>query len=1013
MGALILAIIAGVVPVFPFSTEETAYAQEATRPDDATLSSLSLEGATLSPDTFAAGTTEYTARVENSVNVVTVMAVTNNPDANYNIRPGDADRSLEGDQVSLQSGRNTRITLTVTAEDRRTRQTYTIMVYRDRSTLSANANLSALSLDGVRLSPGFSSGTLAYNARVRYDVTTVTVAATAADIGALVPVVTGGAEDVANNVVTLNGVDMNTVITVTVTAEDDMATKPYMITVFRESGPVLSDVAMLSALTLTGGTLSPPFAPGMTEYTSRVGNENESVTVAATAAGAPGATVKIMPADQDTSDPEDTDHQVYLTPGTNTPITVTVTAENGSTNTYTITAYHERGTQSDNANLSALSLDGVSLSPAFDPEKTAYDARVGYDVTTVTVAATAADIGALVPVVTGGAEDVANNVVTLNGVGTNTPITVTVTPESGMADDKPYIITVYRESGPVLSDVATLSALTLTAAAAATLSPEFADDTTEYTASVENDDEFVTVEATPTDDPGAMVNIMPADQNSLPLPAGHQVYLTAGARTAIIVTVTAENGSTNTYTVMAYRKRATESTDSTLSALSLDGVNLSPTFDPEKTAYDARVRYDVSEVTVAATVADIAASAVVEVDSVVGASVANNKVVTLGTEQGANTVITVTVTGEDGMATPYMITVYRENIVLSDIATLSSLSLGEDVALAVDFEPGMTEYTARAGNGFDFVTVEATPEDDAGAMAAIMPADQNSLPLPAGHQVYLTVGEKTAITVTVTAENGSTNTYTVMVYRLRDPASTDATLSALNLSGAVLSPVFDPERDTYTATATNSTDITTVTAPASDIGAMVPMIMPGDSDLVTAGHQVVLSDRGATRIMIEVTAEDGTAMESYEIIVYRDAEVGSDATLQSLTLSGITLMPAFDPATTAYTAEVEDIESTTVEAVAAHPGATVEGAVERSLTVGENVIMVTVTAEDDTSQTYTVTVTVLGGDTQDLLEIYDINDNDQIDKDEVLTAIDDYLFEETISREQVLDIINLYLFREA
>jgi hypothetical protein len=65
-----------------------------------------------------------------------------------------------------------------------------------------------------------------------------------------------------------------------------------------------------------------------------VGNEDESVTVAATAAGAPKATVKIMPADQDTSTTNV--HEVYLTPGTNTPITVTVTAENGSTNTYTV-----------------------------------------------------------------------------------------------------------------------------------------------------------------------------------------------------------------------------------------------------------------------------------------------------------------------------------------------------------------------------------------------------------------------------------------------------------------------------------------------------------------------------------------------------------------------------------------------------------------------------------------------------------------------------------------------------
>ena len=87
--------------------------------------------------------------------------------------------------------------------------------------------------------------------------------------------------------------------------------------------------------------------------------------------------------------------------------------------------------------------------------------------------------------------------------------------------------------------------------------------------------------------------------------------------------------------------------------------------------------------------------------------------------------------------------------------------------------------------------------------------------------------------------------------------------------------------------------------------------------------------------------------------------VSSDATLQALTLSGITLTPAFNPGTTAYTAEVEDIlETTTVEAMATHPGATVEGTGERTLTVGDNRIRVTVTAEDGTSQTYTVTVTV-------------------------------------------------------
>ena len=79
-----------------------------------------------------------------------------------------------------------------------------------------------------------------------------------------------------------------------------------------------------------------------------------------------------------------------------------------------------------------------------------------------------------------------------------------------------------------------------------------------------------------------------------------------------------------------------------------------------------------------------------------------------------------------------------------------------------------------------------------------------------------------------------------------------------------------------------------------------------------------------------------TSENLHNYVVYRDAETSSDAYVADRsTLSGITLSPAFDPATTAYTAEAEDIEMTTVEAMAAHPGATVEGTGEMSLAVGE------------------------------------------------------------------------------
>ena len=106
---------------------------------------------------------------------------------------------------------------------------------------------------------------------------------------------------------------------------------------------------------------------------------------------------------------------------------------------------------------------------------------------------------------------------------------------------------------------------------------------------------------------------------------------------------------------------------------------------------------------------------------------------------------------------------------------------------------------------------------------------------------------------------------------------------------------------------------------------------------------------------------------------------------------------------------------TTVEAMAAHPGATVMGIGNRTLTAGENTISVTVTAEDETTEIYTVTVTV--GEAPpvegDLLDRYDADDSGDIDKSEAIAAIDDYLFgegDQRITKAQAIEVINFYLF---
>ena len=85
----------------------------------------------------------------------------------------------------------------------------------------------------------------------------------------------------------------------------------------------------------------------------------------------------------------------------------------------------------------------------------------------------------------------------------------------------------------------------------------------------------------------------------------------------------------------------------------------------------------------------------------------------------------------------------------------------------------------------------------------------------------------------------------------------------------------------------------------------------------------------------------------------------------------------------------------------------------------DNMYMVTVKADDGTyMDTHDVTVTVTDVDEDgapggSLLDRYDDNDNDRIDRSEVLDGINDYLFGtegQAISKAEVLDLIRMYLF---
>lgn len=95
-------------------------------------------------------------------------------------------------------------------------------------------------------------------------------------------------------------------------------------------------------------------------------------------------------------------------------------------------------------------------------------------------------------------------------------------------------------------------------------------------------------------------------------------------------------------------------------------------------------------------------------------------------------------------------------------------------------------------------------------------------------------------------------------------------------------------------------------------------------------------------------------------------EKSSNKSLSSLSIEGVEISPSFDKDTTQYTANVGgDVTELKINAKAENSKAkvTVEG--NKNLTEGDNVIKIKVTAEDETTRTYFITVTVGEGTVTD------------------------------------------------
>ena len=375
--------------------------------------------------------------------------------------------------------------------------------------------------------------------------------------------------------------------------------------------------ANLTALTTSGGTLSPAFASNLTNYTVTVPNASNNITLTPVTAQS-NATVTINGTAVASGSASG---GISLNVGANL-ITTIVTAENGGTRTYLVTVVRETG-------LAGLVLNTGTLTPVFDLGTTNYTVILPNATTSLTVTPTAE----------------ANATITVNGantasgtpsgnlalsVGTNT-IAVVVSGPNG-APAKTYAILATRTSLPTVSSP-TVSSVTATGA---------------------------TLGGNVTSDGGAPILAMgvvlaPTANNSNPLlGVANVVNLSAPVATGVF---TVSAGSLLPGTAYSFAAYATNisgisysslggftTADARLANLTLSAGSLTPAFNPDTTNYTLSV----GPTTLATTITPTASSANSTI-SLNGAPVASGVASSSLPLNPGTTTFTLVVTAADGV----------------------------------------------------------------------------------------------------------------------------------------------------------------------------------------------------------------------------------------------------------------------------------------------------------------------------------------------------------------------------
>ena len=959
--AAMAAVLMVIVGLLNFHDSPRVFGQDNSASSDATLSALTLSN--IDFGTFDPETLEYTAQVFSGITQTHVTATRNHPKATYLVKLGGV--TDEDGTIDLSAG-STVITVEVTAEDGQTMRTYSVTVTRP---VSNNAHLIDLTLSGISLEhgsifypPGFSGLVFNYTPSVAHSLAETTVTPRAHQSFATYVIKLDGVTD-ADGVIALS-VGSN-VITIEVTAEDGVTTKTYTITVTRAAAP-LTDATLkrlaLSGIDIGGGVGEGADAQIQTSFRASVYHSVSQTTVSPTVNHS-GASYVIK-----LGGVEDSDGTISLAVGSNV-ITVEVTAEDDST-TKTYTATVNRATASA-PTTGELSTDDPPVNFR------ATDVFSDHTIVVLSFPRNRGITGWVLQRYEHDGDEFVSSGSTMRSEVTGSMDLGGEGLRVGNSEVEPGALykwvaqltnsqssTVIETSLTVLipsdettepSTDATLSGLTLSEVDFGT----FASGTTSYTASVANSVPQTTV--TPTVNHSGAEYVIKLDGVD---DADGVVSLSVGSN-VITVEVTAEDDeTTQTYTVTVTRaENALPTGVPTISGTAQVGQTL--TVDTSGIADEDGL-----------TNASFGATWTADEGYLRVLIGAGRDLSYTVSRRDIGMTLEVQVNFEDDAGEIHFLTSAKTAAVVATSPAapenfVASVTASGDVSLSWDAPTwdlaGEIGGEQTWGDGGSPITGYVVQWKKASASWDTEAEVSEATVTGTSHTVEgLTVG--TDYTTRVIAINAvgrgiPSDEKTVTVTR---PASKDATLSALTLSGIDFG-TFTSGTTSYTAQVANSVSQTTVTPTVNHSGASYVIKLGGATDV----DGVVPLNVGSNVITVEVTAEDDSTTRTYTITVTRaessiPGRQSSDAKLSALTLSGIDF-GTFDSTTTSYSARVENsVSETTVTPTLNHSGAShviklggvtdADGVI--SLSVGSNVIAIEVTAEDGNStQTYTVTVT--------------------------------------------------------